>query len=140
MGRQPLCEDLLEELTRLVGRPNPVIREAFSRLLKVMLFEVDEQTAQRLGAFPMTSWQSLAPGCRALRNLWSAALSAGLTVEEVFTALAVVDDHVRRRYGNEAWSGVRGWGPRMLREYVPETLAALGLERPAETPGLGARA
>jgi len=133
MGRQPLHEDLLEELTRLVGRPRPVIREAFSRLLKVLLSEIDEQTAQRLGTYPMTSWQSLAPGCRALRNLWSATLSAGLTVEEVFTAFAVIDDHVRRRYGSEAWSELRDWGPRMLWEYVPETLLSPGLERPGET-------
>lgn len=120
MVGQPLQEDLLEELTRLVGRPSPVVRDAFSRLLKVLLREVDEETARTLAMFPMTAWQSIAPGCPALRNLWSATLSAGLTVEEVFTAFAVIDDHVRRRYGAAAWTVLAEWGPKFELKYVPE--------------------
>ena len=120
MVGQPLREDLLEELTRLVGRPSPVIRDAFSRLLEVLLREVDAEVARTLSAFPMTAWQSIAPGCPALRNLWSATLSAGLTVEEVFTAFAVIDDHVRRRYGANAWTSLAEWGPRFELKYLPE--------------------
>jgi hypothetical protein len=120
MVGQPLQEDLLEELTRLVGRPSPVVRDAFSRLLGVLLREVDGEVARNLAAFPMTAWQSIAPGCPALRNLWTATLSAGLTVEEVFTAFAVIDDHVRRRYGAEAWTTLAEWGPRFELKYVPE--------------------
>lgn len=134
MVGQPLQEDLLEELTRLVGRPAPVVRDAFSRLLKVLLREVDEETVRTLAAFPMTAWQSIAPGCPALRNLWSATLSAGLTVEEVFTAFAVIDDHVRRRYGAEAWISIAAWGPKFELKYVPEQ-ARLGLGARPE-PGL----
>lgn len=134
MVGQPLREDLLEELTRLVGRPSPVVRDALSRLLKVLLHEVDEDVARTLAAFPMTAWQSLAPGCPALRNLWSATLSAGLTVEEVFTAFAVIDDHVRRRYGAEAWTELAEWGPKFELKYLPEqALAPLGAR---SEPGL----
>jgi hypothetical protein len=120
MVGQPLREDLLEELTRLVGRPSPVVRDAFSRLLKVLLREVDEEVARTLSVFPMTAWQSIAPDYPALRNLLSATLSAGLTVEEVFTAFAVIDDHVRRRYGAEAWMSLSEWGPKLELRYVPE--------------------
>ena len=134
MPGQPFREDLLEELTRLVGRPSPVIRDAFSRLLKVLLREVDEEVARTLAAFPMTAWQSIAPGCPALRNLWSATLSAGLTVEEVFTAFAVIDDHVRRRYGADAWTSLAEWGPKFEMKYVPEQ-AMLGVGTRPE-PGL----
>ena len=134
MPGQPFREDLLEELTRLVGRPSPVVRDAFSRLLKVLLREVDEEVARTLAAFPMTAWQSIAPGCPALRNLWSATLSAGLTVEEVFTAFAVIDDHVRRRYGADAWTSLAEWGPKFEMKYLPEQAMAGVGTRPE--PGL----
>ncbi len=134
MVRQPFHEDLLEELTRLVGRPAPVVRDAFSRLFKVLLREVDKDVARTLAAYPMTAWQSIAPGCPALRNLWSATLSAGLTVEEVFTAFAVIDDHVRRRFGADAWNSLDEWGPRFELKYVPEQSVAGVGTRPE--PGL----
>lgn len=109
MYREPLQEDLLEELTRLVGRPVAVVHDAVARLLDTVVVGFDAALLRSLGPFPMTAWPSLAPDSPETRRLWSAVLGTGLTAEEVFTALAVVDDHVRRRFGNDAWFRVHDW-------------------------------
>ncbi len=109
MYREPLHEDLLDELTRLVGRPQPVIEEALGRLLETLASEFDPLLLAQLGPFPMTAWASLAPELASTRRLWSAVVGTGLTAEEVFTAFAVIDDHVRRRYGNDAWPRAADW-------------------------------
>ncbi len=117
MYAEPLQENLVEEMTRLIARPVPVVREAMSRLLEVMVEALDPATTERLAPFPLTAWQALASEKSVTRQMWSAMLSAGLTTEEVFTVLAVVDDHVRRRFGNGAWVAVAEWGPGLAREY-----------------------
>ncbi len=117
MFAEPLPENLVDELTRLVGRPMPVVREALARLLTVIVEQCDGASVSELAPFPLTAWQALAPGHPAARALWSAVMSAGLTTEEVFTTLAVVDDHVRRRFGSDAWSGATEWGDRLMRQY-----------------------
>jgi hypothetical protein len=119
--REPLDENLLDELTRLVGRPSSVLREVLSGVLRVVVSELNSDVARALSSFPMTAWQGLAPDSAVTRGLWSAILSSGLTAEEVFTALAVVDDHVRRRYGSEAWTEVHEWAPRLAGRYGLET-------------------
>ena len=120
MLREPLDENLLDELTRLVGRPAIVVRDALARLMGTLVGGMDRELGRRLGAFPMTAWQSIAPGCPLAREIWSAVVGAGMTAEEAFTALAVVDDHVRRRYGADAWQHVAEWGPRLAGHYGPE--------------------
>lgn len=117
MYSDALQENLVDELTRLVGRPTPVVREGLARLLSVMVDELEPAEMQDLALFPLTAWQSLASQHRGVLSLWSAVLSAGLTLEEVFTTLAVVDDHARRRFGNDAWVAVREWGPALARQY-----------------------
>jgi hypothetical protein len=112
--REPLEEDLLDELTRLVGRPQPVLQEAVRRLVHVLLEQFEPELVRSLAGFPMTAWQSLAPEQPAAREMWSAALGAGLTAEEVFTTLAVIDDHVRRTHGALAWEALHRWAPRLL--------------------------
>ncbi|MDH3284822.1 MAG: hypothetical protein OEQ13_08770 [Acidobacteriota bacterium] len=120
MYAEPLKENLVDEVTRLIGRPLPVVREAMSRLLAVAVGALTPETTERLAPFPLTAWQALASENVVTREIWSAMLSAGLTTEEVFTALAVVDDHVRRRFGNGAWLSVSEWGPRLAKEYEIE--------------------
>lgn len=114
---EPLDENLLDEMTRLVGRPASVLRDVLAGLLGVVVEDLGSDLAHALSGFPMTSWQGLAPDAPVTRGLWSAVLSSGLTAEEVFTALAVVDDHVRRRYGSDAWTRVREWAPRLAGRY-----------------------
>ncbi len=120
MLREPLDENLLDDLTRLVGRPAIVVREALARLMGALVDGVDRDLGRRLGAFPMTAWQSIAPDCPLTREIWSSVVGAGMTAEEAFTALAVVDDHVRRRYGADAWQNVAAWGPRLAGRCDPE--------------------
>ncbi len=110
-------ENLLDELTRLVGRPVPVVREALTRLLGVLITGFDGEASRRLSAFPMTAWRAIDPQGRASLESWEAIVSAGLSVEEAFTALAVIDDHVRRCYGNTAWSRLRDWSHRLALRY-----------------------
>lgn len=117
MVRQPLSENLIDELVRLVGRPFPVVQSALARLMALAGGERLLECAKSLAGFPLTAWQALAPGDPAIRNLWSEVMAVGLTTEEVFTALAVVDDHVRRRYGNDAWQRVPEWAPRLVHRY-----------------------
>ncbi len=117
MFAEPLPENLVDELTRLVGRPMPVVQEALARLLTVIVEQCDQSAVGELAPFPLTAWQALAPDHPAARSLWSAVMSAGLTTEEVFTTLAVVDDHVRRRFGSDAWGGAADWGHRLIRQY-----------------------
>ncbi|GAB4371061.1 MAG: hypothetical protein Kow0062_06300 [Acidobacteriota bacterium] len=131
MLREPLDENLLDELTRLVGRPAVVVREALARLMTVLNGSVDPELGRRLGAFPMTAWQAIDSGSPVVRAIWSAVVGAGMTTEEAFTALAVVDDHVRRRYGADAWSRVAEWGPRLAGRYCPGDAAPAPFGRPA---------
>ncbi|UCF67156.1 MAG: hypothetical protein JSV80_15475 [Acidobacteriota bacterium] len=134
MHHERLEENLLDELTRLVGRPVPVIAEALAGLLGVLVSEMPRDTMGSLSPFPMSAWQALAPQEKAVRRIWGQALTAGLTVEEVFTVIAVVDDHVRRRFGADAWPRVAEWGPRLAIEHdvvLPAADAAgVPLERP----------
>ncbi|MBP7147038.1 MAG: hypothetical protein KBD01_05800 [Acidobacteria bacterium] len=113
MVRQPSQENLLDELARLVGRPGSVVGEALDNLLQVLLVDLDAETGRALGPYPMTAWQALAPSVPVVRRAWVAAASAGLTTEEVFTALAVIDDHVRRRCGSDAWQRSAEWLPQL---------------------------
>ena len=124
MHREPLQENLLDELTRLVGRPKPLIQYVLGQLLDALSNEFDQGLLAALGPFPMTSWPAIAADCGATGTLWDAALTAGLSPEEVFTALAVLDDHVRRSYGNDSWSRVPDWGPRLACRYNLETAPA----------------
>ncbi|RMG45369.1 MAG: hypothetical protein D6718_07380 [Acidobacteria bacterium] len=117
MYQDRLDENLLDEVTRLVGRPVPVVADALGGLFGVLVGELPGELARQLAPFPLTAWQALAPEEEPVRRIWTAALSAGLTAEEVFTVLAVVDDHVRRRFGNEAWSRAGEWARRLAREY-----------------------
>lgn len=117
MYEESLPENLLDELTRLVGRPVPVVQEALTRLLGILLTESGSESIIQLSPYPMTAWAALAPGCRLSRESWAAVMSVGLSAEEGFTALAVVDDHVRRFYGNDAWKSLRDWGHRLALRY-----------------------
>jgi hypothetical protein len=117
MKREPFDENLIDELTRLVGRPSSVLRDALRGMLRELLDGLTPERARTLAEFPMTSWPALAPGIDLTRRLWSSVLSAGLTAEETFTTLAVVDDHARRRFGVDAWSRVRTWGPQLFSTY-----------------------
>lgn len=117
MHREPLQEDLVEELTRLVGRPKPMIQDVLGRLLDALSGGFDRDTLLELATFPLTAWPAIAARSRAATGLWDAALSAGLTPEEVLTALAVLDDHVRRRYGADSWARMADWGPRLRCRY-----------------------
>ena len=121
MIREPLDENLLDELTRLVGRPACVVREALSGVLGVLNGPDGAGLPSRLTEFPMTSWQAISPETPAVRGLWSAIVGSGMTAEEAFTVLAVIDDHVRRRYGVDAWLRLREWGPRLAGRYCPGT-------------------
>lgn len=115
--REPIQENLVEELTRLVGRPMPVVHEALSSMFTVLRRDFQPTNLADLSHYPMTAWASLAPQQHAIRALWSAVASAGLTTEEVFTTFAVVDDHVRRGFGAGAWSQLQEWGPRVVGRY-----------------------
>ena len=135
---EPLEENLIDEVTRLVGRPLPVVKEAVARLLAVLVAETGAAGTAELAVYPLTAWQALAPYHRPTRNLWSEALSAGLTTEEVFTTLAVLDDYARRRYGNEAWKTVSEWGPRLARQYQIDVSGHAARNRHGAETGLGA--
>ncbi len=115
---EPQQENLLEELTRLVGRPKPVLEEAVTRLLGLLMThrEATPVTVE-LSPYPMTAWRALAPQCTFPGELEGAFRGLGLTAEEVFTALAVIDDHVRRTYGNDAWERARDWSHRLALRY-----------------------
>ncbi len=129
MVREPFQEDLVEELTRLVGRPAPIMRELLSRLLAVVASRMDAGTADELWAFPLTAWHALAPGHPVARETWGRLREVGLSDEEIFTALAVIDDHVRRRYGNRAWHRAAEWIGRLAGRYdldVPVATAPAG--------------
>jgi hypothetical protein len=117
MYREALQEDLLAELSRLVGRPLAVVQDGLARLLECVGTRFDTDLLGALGPYPMTAWASIAPDSVEADALWRATTAAGLTPEEGLTALAVVDDHVRRRYGNGAWSRIREWGPSMAGRY-----------------------
>ncbi len=117
MYREPLQEDLLDELTRLVGRPQPVVQDALARLLQCLDRHFETDALGALGDYPMTAWPAIAHDPQGTDLLWRTMMAAGLSAEEVLTALAVVDDHVRRRYGNRAWARVREWGPLMAGRY-----------------------
>ena len=123
-------ENLLDELTRLVGRPMPVVREALARLLGVFSGEVEAGTARSLSPYPMTAWKALAPETAVAEQSWMAIASAGLQPEEVFTAMAVIDDHVRRYYGNDAWSRAGEWSCRLARRHGLEVATV----RPSSSP------
>lgn len=114
MYANPLQEDLLDELTRLVGRPEPMVREALTRMIHLAGERLDRETLGLLSVYPMTAWHAIASTTDTVRELWKGALGTGLSAEEVFTALAVVDDHVRRRFGNDAWVRIQQWGPGLL--------------------------
>ncbi|GEM_PF-3508822 len=134
MVREPFHEDLVEELTRLVGRPAPIMRELLSRFLAVVAARLDDGTADGLWAFPLTAWHALAPDHPVARETWDHLRGVGLSDEEIFTALAVIDDHVRRRYGNRAWHGADEWLHRLAGRYdldLPPVTAspAAGAER-----------
>lgn len=134
--REPIQENLLEELSRLVGRPVPVVHEALASLLRVLVHEFREESLTPLAEFPMTAWQALAPNDPGTRRLWSAAVGAGLTAEESFTALAVIDDHVRRGFGADAWPRVKEWAPRLAGRYDLDAHTASNASR---KPASGAR-
>ena len=138
MYREALDENLLDELTRLVGRPASVLRDVLAGMLRVVVEDLGADLANSLSSYPMTAWQGLAPDAQVTRGLWSAVLSSGLTAEEVFTALAVVDDHVRRRYGSDAWTAVQEWAPRLAGRYgldMPWS-GETGLETLSSNPSL----
>jgi hypothetical protein len=135
MYRETLQEDLLAELSRLVGRPLSVVQDGLARLLECVESRFDADLLAALGPFPMTSWASLAADSAETGALWCATAAAGLTAEEGLTALAVVDDHVRRRYGNEAWSRVRDWGPQMAGRYeLAPVMSAPSYRRATQEP------
>ncbi len=117
MAREPLHEDLLDALTRLVGRPLPVVQEALARLLGGLSRHLGRELLCDMGPFPLTSWHALCPHPASAAQVWADVQGAGLSAEEVFTALAVVDDHVRRRYGNDAWSRLEEWSPTLAGRY-----------------------
>lgn len=126
--REPMQENLLEELTRLVGRPLPVVRDALAGMLRVVERDFRQDSLIGFSSYPLTAWHVLAPGHDGARRLWDAVAATGLTAEETFTALAVVDDHVRRGYGASAWSRAHEWGPRLAGHYeldLRDTGAAL---------------
>ncbi|MFN7965809.1 MAG: hypothetical protein U0V87_09015 [Acidobacteriota bacterium] len=134
--REPIQENLLEELTRLVGRPLPVVHEALASLLSVLSNDFPEETLTSLAEYPMTAWQALAPHDPGTRRLWSAAVATGLTPEESYTALAVIDDHVRRGFGADAWQRVKEWAPRLAGRYDLDAHVAAN---PSRTPISGVR-
>jgi hypothetical protein len=117
MPREPLHEDLLDALTRLVGRPRPVVQEALARLIGGLSRHLGHDLLGAMGPFPLTSWHALCPRPDAARQVWADVQGAGLSAEEVFTALAVVDDHVRRRYGSDAWARLDDWSPNLAGRY-----------------------
>lgn len=117
MAREPLQEDLLDALTRLVGRPLPVVQEALARLLGGLSRHLGHELLAAMGPFPLTSWHALCPCPESGRQVWADVQATGLSAEEVFTALAVVDDHVRRRYGSDAWSRLDEWSPNLAGRY-----------------------
>ncbi len=124
MVREPFQEDLVEELTRLVGRPAPVMRESLSRFLAVVAARLDGEAAEALWEFPLTAWHALAPAHPVARETWDRLREVGLGDEEIFTALAVIDDHVRRRYGNRAWHRAARWLGRLAGRYDLDLSAA----------------
>ncbi len=101
--------ELISELTRLVGRSEKVMDDALLRFLDVLAHHLDSATCRQLAAFPMTAWQGLLPDHPVVKQIWSAAASAGLNAEEVFTFLAIVDDHYRRQHGCHCWSRADEW-------------------------------
>lgn len=117
MVRQPLSENLIDELVRLVGRPFPVVQAVLSRLMAVAGKDLPSGLGAELAVYPLTAWLALAPEEGAVKKIWNEVMEVGLTTEEVFTALAVVDDHVRRRYGNDAWQRVPEWAPGVVHRY-----------------------
>lgn len=117
MAREPLHEDLLDVLTRLVGRPLPVVQEALARLLDGVGHRLGQDRLLALGPFPLTAWRGLCAGTDAARQIWADIEGVGLSTEEVFTALAVIDDHVRRRYGTDAWARLNDWTPALAGRY-----------------------
>ena len=126
MYNKPTEENLLDEMARLIGRPFPVVQQALARLFGVLEVEFDPALARCLSPFPMTAWRALAPESSFSRQAWSAIASVGLTKEEVFTAVAVLDDHVRRYYGGDAWARWADWGRRLaLRYEIPVASAPL---------------
>jgi len=136
MYDKPNEENLLDEMARLIGRPFPVVQQALARLFGVMEAEFDPALARCLSPFPMTAWRALAPESSFSDHAWSAVASVGLTKEEVFTAVAVLDDHVRRYYGGDAWVRWSDWGRRLaLRYEIPVTSAPF----PAGAAARGAR-
>lgn len=76
------------------------------------------ECAKSLAGFPLAGMASVGPWrSRHQKFVVREVMAVGLTTEEVFTALAVVDDHVRRRYGNDAWQRVPEWAPRLVHRY-----------------------
>lgn len=133
--REPVQENLLDELTRLVGRPLPMVHAALSHAMRQLTSRIDPRLLAGLAPFPMTSWRSLA--CDAsVAELWEAAAISGLTTEEVLTTFAVLDDHVRRAYGDDAWCDVRSWGPRVVGLYDLHPLNVGTGRREATAPHL----
>ena len=140
MYAEPLHENLVDELTRLVGRPMPVVREALARLLTVVEQKGESEVFRSLAPLPLTAWQVLAPDLADARDLWTAVMSAGLTTEEVFTTLAVVDDHVRRRFGSDAWNAPSEWARRLIRQYRFEPSQGRRSDAPRGETGFGVTA
>jgi len=123
MNADILHEDLLEELARLVGRPRGLVQDMLARVLETVESTLEPELLGQLATFPMTSWPALTPAGAQTGAVWQAAVSTGLTTEEALTALAVLDDHVRRRYGSDSWARVQDWGPRMACRYNLATAA-----------------
>jgi len=140
MYGEPLQENLVDEVTRLVGRPRSVVREAIARMLTVMVGESGPHASGSLCDYPLTAWTSIAPDHEGARMVWTAVVSAGLTTEEVYTALAVVDDHVRRRFGSNAWHSVLDWGHRLARQYEIEVPCRESRQWHYGAPGAGSLA
>lgn len=97
-------ENLLVDLNHLAGCGEALARETLGSLLAVLAEDVEPGLAHCLAGYPMTSWAALAPEERLPQRLWAALLERGLSEEQAMTVLAVVDDHVRRRFGNGAWA------------------------------------
>ncbi len=134
MVREPLQEDLVEELTRLVGRPKPIIQDVLARLLDALAENFDGAVLGCLATYPMTAWSAIAAPRLAARDLSDVALSAGLSPEEALTALAVLDDHVRRCYGADSWARLEDWGPRLRCRYELPTAAPAPSRRAFPSP------
>jgi hypothetical protein len=126
MNSEPLQEDLLDELTRLVARPRPLVQDVLARLLGTLTRRFDPPLLAKLGSFPMTAWPAISAPNGPARDLWSCGASAGLSPEEVFTTLAVLDDHIRRRYGSDSWSRLSDWAPRLACRYGLATNPSAG--------------